>query len=223
MPTETTATTMVKAGRREQIAATAAELFARKGVGKASMADIAAAVDIQKPSLYHFFPSKEALLLHVLRSVVHQPRERLEAIAGSTLSASEKLIDGMAALGDSFHENPEAMQILVRAKLEEHLSRTAYEEIREQKAHYTRVWRRILVEGVESGEFAPMDDQIVAFGLIGALNWMYSWFDPGGRLSGEQVGSMLAHQFLGGLRAGGAGVDQASMGNSTRHKPQPTR
>jgi AcrR family transcriptional regulator len=188
--------------RRSKIVGRATALFAEAGVANVSMADIAEAVGIQKPSLYHFFPSKEELLREVLLPVVDEPYAELRAIAESEADPAAKLIDGMVALGRAFGRYRSGMEILVREKLQRHLSARSYGEIMREKAAYTELWRQILREGVASGRFAPLDDKISAFAIIGSLNWMYAWFDPRGELSGEEVARRMAGGVLAGLLAG---------------------
>jgi len=190
--------------RRTDIIECAAALFARQGVSNASLADIAAAVGIKKGSLYYFFESKEALLREVLLPVVEQPYRRLKEIVDGAGDPIEKITEGMVALGRAFGEHPERMQILVRERLGHQLSPEVYEEIRSWKAAYTELWERLLHEAVESGLFGELDEKIAAFGLIGAMNWMYAWFDPAGDLPGEEIGRLLAMHFLTGFLADGA-------------------
>ena len=53
-------------GRREQILATAATLFAERGFHGVSVADLGAACGISGPALYKHFPSKDAMLAEML-------------------------------------------------------------------------------------------------------------------------------------------------------------
>ena len=53
-------------GTRERILAEAAELFAARGYGATSTRDIAEAVGIRQPSLFHHFASKAAILTELL-------------------------------------------------------------------------------------------------------------------------------------------------------------
>lgn len=55
--------------RREQILATAAQLFAERGFHGVSVADLGAACGISGPALYKHFPSKDALLAEMLVSI----------------------------------------------------------------------------------------------------------------------------------------------------------
>ncbi|MFI5979525.1 TetR/AcrR family transcriptional regulator [Streptomyces sp. NPDC051555] len=48
---------------RQQLAATALELFLERGFDAVSVADIAAAAQVSKPTLFRYYPSKEDLLL----------------------------------------------------------------------------------------------------------------------------------------------------------------
>src|SRR5215212_6888934 len=53
--------------RREELTRIAARLFAEKGYEGTSLADLADALGVQKPSLYHHIASKEDLLWAVAR------------------------------------------------------------------------------------------------------------------------------------------------------------
>ena len=53
---------------RDRIVFTAMRLFALKGYGSTSVADILQAADVNAGSLYHFFPGKQDVLLAVLEA-----------------------------------------------------------------------------------------------------------------------------------------------------------
>lgn len=187
--------------RREAIRTEAARLFARQGVGDASMAELADAVGIRKASLYYFFPSKQDLVMEVLRPVLEEPYRDLERIVASGAGFMERFSTGAAALGDLFEREPERMEILVRGRLDRHLAAAHNEEIRRWKAAYTDLWRGLIAEGVRTGLLRPCDDKIAAFALIGSLNWMYAWFTPSRPLTGAEVARRIGDHFLRGLLA----------------------
>lgn len=54
--------------KEEIILDTALRLFAERGVEGASMNDIAEAVGIRKPTIYHYYPSKEAIIEAIFAS-----------------------------------------------------------------------------------------------------------------------------------------------------------
>ena len=55
--------------RRQQLLATAAELFAARGFHGVSVGDIGAACGVSGPALYRHFPSKDAMLAEMLVSI----------------------------------------------------------------------------------------------------------------------------------------------------------
>ncbi|MCY7396076.1 MAG: TetR/AcrR family transcriptional regulator [Nocardioides sp.] len=79
--------------RREQILATAAELFAARGFHGVSVADIGAACGVSGPALYKHFPGKDALLAEMLIDIserllaVGRERDTAAASAPAALSA----------------------------------------------------------------------------------------------------------------------------------------
>jgi AcrR family transcriptional regulator len=82
--------------RREQILATAAELFAARGFHGVSVADLGAACGVSGPAIYKHFPSKDAVLAEMLVSISDElltvGRERVRA-ADSPTEALQALID----------------------------------------------------------------------------------------------------------------------------------
>jgi TetR/AcrR family transcriptional regulator, cholesterol catabolism regulator len=74
--------------RREQLVDAALGVFAAKGVDGTSIKDIAAAASVTPGLLYHYFSSKEALVVAVLeeRGFVPQLRELLSERAGEPAS-----------------------------------------------------------------------------------------------------------------------------------------
>jgi len=79
--------------RREQILATAANLFAERGFHGVSVVDLGAACGISGPALYKHFSSKDAMLAEMLVSIseellaVGRERSRAAADAESALGA----------------------------------------------------------------------------------------------------------------------------------------
>lgn len=78
--------------RRAEILRIATELFLEKGYSGTSMSALARAVGIQKPSLYHHFPSKEALFVACVTDGYDEAITTLAAIRDdASLSEEERL------------------------------------------------------------------------------------------------------------------------------------
>jgi TetR/AcrR family transcriptional repressor of nem operon len=72
---------MERQTNREQVVATAAELFIRRGVANTSMDDVVRASGVAKSNIYYHFKSKEEILLAVLDHQIDQfEREIVEPV-----------------------------------------------------------------------------------------------------------------------------------------------
>ena len=80
--------------RRDQILATAAELFAARGYHGVSVVDIGAACGISGPALYKHFESKDAMLAEMLVDI----SERLLQVGRERSSAASSAGEAIEAL-----------------------------------------------------------------------------------------------------------------------------
>src|SRR3954453_2762216 len=96
--------------RREQLVALGIEIFSERPFDEVSIDDIAAAADISKGLLYHYFPSKRDFYVAVIRSAADEmqaltepdpelpPRERLAAALERYLEYVETHARGYATV-----------------------------------------------------------------------------------------------------------------------------
>jgi TetR/AcrR family transcriptional regulator len=90
-----TGTTLSRADtRRLRLLSTAAEIFSKRGFRATSMKEIAAAVGMSKPTIYHYFRSKEELLVRLYSDVLD---ESLDA-ARETVAAAPTPLDAIRDL-----------------------------------------------------------------------------------------------------------------------------
>ena len=89
-----------RAARRGELAAVAARVFGERGVVGTTVSDIVKAAGIAQGTFYLYFESKDDVLLAVAERFVAGVGTELEAsIAGSEVSAPERLRTLVAALG----------------------------------------------------------------------------------------------------------------------------
>ncbi|MFD3873355.1 TetR/AcrR family transcriptional regulator [Streptomyces sp. NPDC058623] len=159
---------------RRQLAATALELFLERGFDAVSVADVAAAAEVSKPTLFRYFPSKEDLVLD--RFADHQDeaarivRERsadrspVGAVHAHFLAALAER-DPITGLCD--HPNVLAFQGLLYG--------TPSLELR--LSHYSDREVELLAAALESEAAAPLTARLAAVHLVavrhelGRENW----------------------------------------------------
>jgi AcrR family transcriptional regulator len=80
-----------RAVRRAEVLDTTRRLFARKGYQRTTMIEVAAASEVALGTLYHIFPSKEAMLCSLLEDYIDQLIERVRQAADEAGDAREQL------------------------------------------------------------------------------------------------------------------------------------
>lgn len=182
--------------RKAEIVLTAAHLFDEAGYTNTTMEDIARAVGIAKPTLYHYFPSKDEILFdihgefidllidrHGQRiSVGLGPEQQLLEVIADVLELMETHRGHVRVFFEHYRELPAAQQETIKLK------RDAYEKAVEE----------IFREGSDSGVFRDLDPRLASLATFGMCNWAYQWFRPGGKYRPRE----LAYVFWGYLVKG---------------------
>ncbi len=184
----------------DEIIAAAAKVFRTKGYHAATVQDIADEVGILKGSLYHHFESKEDLLYLIVKEPIARMYQTMGEIVEIDLPAPEKLRRAILAHVEAFDRHYPHLFVYLRER--EEMKRRFRELIKLSPKQYERFWQQILREGIKSGEFrADLDVQVVSYGLLGMLNWLYQWYRPQGRLSVREVAEQFTAMALSGLAA----------------------
>ena len=173
--------------RRIEILRRATEVFERQGVSRTSIEDIAKAVGIKREAVYYYFKSRTEILLRILLPQSGRLCFGLRNILDSNMSSRDKLHAAVRNHLDSFHPNYLEMAIALREK---HFGEEEekFEELRKVWRDYDRMWVDLVREGQARGEFkAGLDSKIVAFGLLGMVNWLSRWYDPSKEVSIDEI------------------------------------
>ena len=142
---------------KNKIVSVATKLFGRFGFHKTSMDEIARIARKAKGSLYYYFASKEELFKEVVSIEIVNLKNQLSFIVNNTnLSASEKiekyLIKRMEVLNDAanYHET-------LKADFFEHFD--FIDDLRNELDEWEKTnLKKIIMQGVDKGEFAVIDD-----------------------------------------------------------------
>jgi len=184
--------------REVQVRAAALRLFKEKGYHATSMRDIAAAVGINKGSLYSYIKSKEDLLIPVFEQAQGVLTSQIEQIcADANLSATERLKRAIHAHVTAVADNLDILTVYLSEWRQ--LGTESLATNRDQRARYAYLFHEILRDGIAAGEFRPMDTRIVMLGMIGMCNYLFRWYRPEGRLTPEQVADELIEMVMQGV------------------------
>jgi AcrR family transcriptional regulator len=159
------------------IVAAAAEVLAERGYHDTSLDEIADRLDIAKATLYHYFPSKESLVMACMEVVGTEVIQLLRDIASDESGTPRARLVGLIQLQLDIvvHRHPQ-IATLFRQPLD--WPEAYRERIRElQRDHYA-IFRSVVREGIESGQFIVEDEAVTMHNLFGAMNYVPVWFRP---------------------------------------------
>jgi TetR/AcrR family transcriptional regulator, cholesterol catabolism regulator len=183
---------------RQDILETAARLFQQQGYDATSMNDVASALKLSKGGLYHHFQSKDEILFNLMNHAmditqervvnavrgIADPEQRLREVIrlhiGVVLSAADREVTVM------LHENhplPPALRKRINARKKEYI-------------HFVES----LVAEVQSARQSKsgVSPRAAAFALLGMINWIYQWYQPGGALQEKILAQQYTEIFFSG-------------------------
>jgi AcrR family transcriptional regulator len=157
----------------DRLLAAAAELFAERGYGGTSMAEIAARVGVRKASLYNYYPSKDELLLELLRRSLGAWQESCLPALEAAGSTEERLWRHLRASAEFARRHGPLLAIirLAATQLCGPLGERVEHEVVAQKRVHRQRLDRFFSEAVAAGE--------VAAGDAGELAYLYRAFANG--------------------------------------------
>ncbi|MFQ5689268.1 MAG: TetR/AcrR family transcriptional regulator [Gemmatimonadota bacterium] len=182
--------------RRDEILHSALLAFREKGYHGTTLEDIAGRLGLRKTALYHYFPDKESILyechrrsLSELERVLDEARTRYDT---ATERLGQVIREHVRVMTELLQGSPLAFEVPA-------LSREHQAEVVARRDRYEMSVRKLVAEGVEAGEFRPVDPKIATLALLGAINWIARWYDPDGSMSAPELGARFAEHLVGGL------------------------
>jgi AcrR family transcriptional regulator len=165
------------ATRRRELTRQAARLFAEKGYHGTSMGDLAAAMGVQKGSLYSLTESKQELLYETMREGAAAFHAGLDALPEGT-PAAEKIRLALRAHLRVVAEQLDMATVFTREW--RYLEGERRDEILNERRRYEERLRGLFREGREHGELrTDLDENAAALLALSAVNWAYTWLAPG--------------------------------------------
>ena len=186
--------------RRMDIIDAAALLFHERGYHSTSMEDIAARVGLAKPTLYHYFRSKDEILLEIHTAMIEVILENHERRLPGGPGRWGELLKGM--MGDVIRlmeTHPGHLRIFFEHQRE--LPDRYKTDIRQKRNVYRDHVRNVIEGGIADGEFRDVDAELATLAVLGISNWTYQWLRPGGNYTADQVTDLFYALVIDGLRA----------------------
>ena len=184
--------------QRDAILRAAARLFRERGFADTGMRDIAAAADLSAANLYHYFDGKNDLLFYCQDRALDRMLAAVAAARQDSRSATERLrvvfTAHLQTLLDEIEGATAHLQI-------DSLPPKLRGAIVKKRDTYERGLRRLIADGIKSGELVDMEPAVVARAMLGAMNWTVTWFRPDGPETATAVGEVISRFLVRGIAA----------------------
>jgi AcrR family transcriptional regulator len=142
------------ANTRDRILNEASRLFAERGYDGTSTRQIADAVGVRQPSLFHHFASKQAIMEALLDLTYAAPAAVAERLARAPGPAATRLGEYVRWDVDYTLGLPYDLSAAVAGDV---LEQAAFARFRHDRDRLHAARRRIIEQGIAAGEFVPID------------------------------------------------------------------
>jgi AcrR family transcriptional regulator len=174
----------------ERVLFAAAQLFREKGFAGTTVREIAAAAKMLPGSLHYRFPSKDVILVELIKQGV---KRAITTMRGLTVNEPDPI---------------ERVRLCLRAHLEllcggddslyvllfdwRSLPPGARQGVERERGRYEKFWDALLLEAHASGKARPMLDlELVRHFGFGCINWVATWYRLGGDRTPAQIADTL--------------------------------
>lgn len=176
----------------------AEKLFFYNGYKNTSLQQVAQRLNVTRPAIYHYFKSKEQIILAIIDEVIEKTEKyftELLLLEAPAYIKFEKMVENHILL---ILEN----QIKVGIFFEE--QKSLPEEVtmktKEVIEQYYRTAAEWFHDGIKEGYFIDVSPSIAVQTILGSCNWAYKWYSPDGALSKCELSQLMSEILLKGYK-----------------------
>ena len=185
--------------KRRSILDSAAAVFAKLGMERASMAQIAQENNVSKALLYHYYPSKDLLIFDIGRTHLVELEGSIKQADRPDLEPRVRLRHLIGGVLENYRTASNFQQVLLNSTGS--LSEAQRAELRQMERRVVKMFSDVLIDINPALAKSRAGVTPVTMSLFGILNWVYTWFKPSGALSREGYADMVSALFLNGVSA----------------------
>ena len=182
--------------KREAVIRAAARAFSERGYHNTSIDEIAAALNVTKPTIYYYVANKEQLLLECILTGLERVLAPFHRPRPAGMSAREQLNENIRHYAQAIAS--EYGGCMVRAE-DLGLAPASLARIKQLKSEIDHAIRQLLEEGARDGSIDTHDPKMSAFAIAGALNWIAHWYRENQSMTAVEIAEAFVRIFNLGL------------------------
>jgi TetR/AcrR family transcriptional regulator, cholesterol catabolism regulator len=189
------------AKRRPQILKKAANLFQAKGYAGVSMDELAAALKLNKATIYYHFPGGKRDLLYAINITALDELCARAAELSTNGSAGERLRAVMRVMADLEIALPDWVVVYHEESrwLKSALKPAQYEAVKKLEVQFRELVESIIADGLARKEFEELDPHKAALNIINMVSSSYRTMRPRAVVDAARMSNLQADLVLYGL------------------------
>jgi AcrR family transcriptional regulator len=184
---------------REAIHEAALELFARLGYHATSMRAIASEARVQPAAIYHWYASKEEILVSLQDDFMERLTERVRGAVERQERPALRLAAGVRE-HVVFHGLHTRAAFVTDSEIRA-LTEGPRAALIAKRDEYQRMFGEMIRDGIRDGTLRTSDVPVATYAILLQCTGVALWFDPSGPLSLDQVAELHVELVLGSLQA----------------------
>jgi AcrR family transcriptional regulator len=186
--------------RQQKVVVSAAKLFAQRGYDQTSVPDLARELGLATGSLYHYFGSKEQLLIEICDQLMDPLLDRARELAVHDAPPDQRLRELVRLWVAHVVEHRDHM--LVFQQQRHAIERgEQWRSVRASRKAFEQLVDNALSD-LRGGAGTPANRRLVLSALLGMVNHTAQWYRPNGKLTAEQIADGYVDLLFGRLAPG---------------------
>lgn len=181
--------------QRDRILTRAVQAFARIGFPSASMSSLAAACGTSKAGLYHYYPSKQAILYDALDRHTRRLLALVDEVGARGLAPREELAETVRALMRVYAVSQPCHAALLHDV--RFLDADQADAIRAQERRVVDAVADVIARAYPQRH--PEARRPMTMALLGMINFTFAWLRPDGPMSHAQFAELAIDLWTHGL------------------------
>jgi TetR/AcrR family transcriptional regulator, cholesterol catabolism regulator len=172
--------------RQDEVARRAARVFARRGYDQTSVQELAEAIGLAAGALYHYFSSKEQLLIRICDQLLDPLLDQAQELIGADDEPERALRELVRLWVGHVIEHRDNMLVFQQERhMIEHGAQ--WRSVRANRKRFEQLVEQSLARVQADRDDVRWDRRIALAALLGMVNHTAQWYRPVGRLTSEQI------------------------------------
>jgi TetR/AcrR family transcriptional regulator, cholesterol catabolism regulator len=171
--------------RQQRVVVAAARLFAQRGYAETSVPDLAGELGLATGSLYHYFGSKEQLLIEICDQLMEPLLDRARELVSRDADPEQRLRSLVRLWVAHVVEHRDHM--LVFQQQRHAIERGAqWRSVRASRKAFEQLVDDVLAD-LPTARHTPASRRLALSALLGMVNHTAQWYRPSGPLNAQQI------------------------------------